>query len=215
MWLWYIAEVLMFLAMTICMSGACSLPENNTEDLSDQQECLHAYIDFFNVYDQNTGEFFDIDYASMSLTDLNNDGQPELFVFPGSADWHLNVYTYHNGEVKEIFRTSSAIHNGIDPIKGTPYCAETCGNSYGYYARIYQLTNDTMDELMYIGIPDWIEKWEYYGEHSDEMHFEYTIKDQLASEEDFFSYFEEITGIEANSENFFDVLYEASYHDLT
>ncbi len=80
-------------------------------------EYLHAYIDYFAEYGQNTGEYYDMDHA---------------------------------------FHTSSVIHDGIDPIKGTPYCADVCRNTSVNFARIYRLNCGKLENVMGMEIPDYI-----------------------------------------------------------
>ena len=84
-----------------------------------------AYIDFLQsgaiLPDaSNQGlQIQDADAATYGIVDVNLDGIPELFLFPGCADWRYDLYTYYNGTVKLVDCSASATSLFLYNLEGT------------------------------------------------------------------------------------------------
>lgn len=118
--------------------------ETNNNNIGDYKQ---AYIDFLQsgavLSDgSNQGmQIEDVDAATYGIVDVNLDGVPELFLFPGSTEWRYDLYTYYNGEVKLLDSCSATNNIFLYDLEGTPCYLALQESSYGNMIDVRTIEN--------------------------------------------------------------------------
>lgn len=178
---------------------AIATQEESSETPNNAEDWKQAYIDFLQsgaiLPDaSNQGlQIQDADAATYGIVDVNLDGIPELFLFPGCADWRYDLYTYYNGAVKLVDCSSSATCLFLYNLEGTPYYLGLQGSSYGNEIDVCTIENGerklllsySSDYPLYeMGFQDSYTE-NYYVENNpvDEAAFEENAKEIFTDEE--------------------------------
>ena len=91
--------ICVFLSAVMVMAGVPQMTQINAES-SKAKQAKKAYAKFLSNRD-NIVMCNDLTEVDFDLFDLNRDGVPELVVTPDD-DYHVYVYAYVNGKVKEV-----------------------------------------------------------------------------------------------------------------
>lgn len=173
--------------------------EESSETPNNAEDWKQAYIDFLQsgaiLPDaSNQGlQIQDADAATYGIVDVNLDGIPELFLFPGCADWRYDLYTYYNGTVKLVDCSASATSLFLYNLEGTPYYLGLQESSYGNEIDVCTIENGERKLLLSyksdyplyeMGFQDSYTE-NYYVENNpvDEVTFEESAKNIFTDEE--------------------------------